>query len=61
MAVLVQEREKEEIFGTEKSGTQPEQLNPALRKLQPQKGKVKMGFTAEMQTQYDDGETICSP
>lgn len=49
------------MFGTENSGMQPGQLNPALRKLQPQKGKVKMGFTVEMQTQYDDGETICSP
>lgn len=49
------------MFGTENSDKEPGQLNPALRKLQPQKGKVKMGFTAEMQTQYDDGETICSP
>lgn len=48
------------MLGTENSGMQPGQLNPALRKLQPQKGKVKMGF-AEMQTQYDDRETICSP
>lgn len=43
------------MLGTENSGMQPGQLNPALRKLQPQKGKVKMGFTAEMQTQYDEG------
>lgn len=49
------------MFGTENSGMQPGQLNPALRKQQPQKAKVKMGFTAEMQTQYDDGKTICSP
>lgn len=49
------------MFGTENSGMQLGQLDPDLRKIQPQRGKVKMGFTAEMQTQYDDGETICSP
>lgn len=49
------------MLGAEKSGMKPGQLNPALMKLQPQKWKVKMRFTTEMQTQYDDGETICSP
>lgn len=48
-------------MGAGKSGMKPGKLNPALMKLQPQKGKVKMGFTTEMQTQYDDGETICPP
>lgn len=49
------------MLGAEKSGIKPGQLNPALMKLQSQKGKVKMGFTTEMQTKCDDGETICSP
>lgn len=49
------------MLGAEKSGMKPGQLNPALMKLQPQRGKVKMGFATEMQTQHDDGETICSP
>lgn len=49
------------MFGTETVAYSQGKFNPALGKLQPQKGKVKTGFTAEMQTQYDDGETICSP
>lgn len=49
------------MLGAEKSGMKPRQPNPALMKLQPQRKKVKMGFTAEVQTQHDDGETICSP
>lgn len=49
------------MLRAEKSGIKPGQLNPALMKLQSQERKVTMGFTTEMQTQYDDGETICSP